>query len=65
MVKIANIIGFLTVIIVNGAANALPLNGETTAEVSDRYGNLFTPAGYVFAIWGAIYLLLAAFTYYQ
>ena len=65
MVKIANIIGFLTVIIVNGAANILPLNGVTTAEISDRYGNLFTPAGYVFAIWGVIYLLLAAFTYYQ
>jgi len=65
MVRIANIIGFLTVIIVNGAANALPLNGVTTAELSDKYGNLFTPAGYVFAIWGVIYLLLAAFSYYQ
>jgi hypothetical protein len=65
LVKIANIIGFLTVIIVNGAANALPLNGVTTAELSDKYGNLFTPAGYVFAIWGVIYVLLAAFTYYQ
>lgn len=65
MVKIANVIGFLVTIIVNGAANALPLNGVTTGALSDKYGNLFTPAGYVFAIWGVIYILLAAFTYYQ
>lgn len=63
--KIANVIGFLVTIIVNGAANALPLNGITTGELSDKYANLFTPAGYVFSIWGIIYLLLAAFTYYQ
>lgn len=63
--RIANFIGFLVTIIVNGAANTLPLNGVTTAELSDKYGNLFTPAGYVFAIWGVIYVLLAAFTYYQ
>ena len=65
MLKIANAIGFVVTIIVNGAANALPLNGVTTGELSDIYGNLFTPAGYVFSIWGVIYVLLAAFTYYQ
>ncbi len=64
-VKIANIIAFIVTIIINGAANLLPLNGVTTAEISDKYGNLFTPAGYVFSIWGIIYVLLAAFTYYQ
>ena len=63
--KIANLLGFIVTIIVNGAANALPLNGVTTGELSDMYGNLFTPAGYVFSIWGVIYVLLAAFTYYQ
>lgn len=65
MLKVANVIGFLVTIIVNGAANALPLNGVTTGELSDKYGNYFTPAGYVFSIWGVIYVLLAAFTYYQ
>ena len=65
MLKIANAIGFIVTIIVNGAANALPLNGVTTGELSDIYGNSFTPAGYVFSIWGVIYVLLAAFTYYQ
>jgi len=65
ILKIANAIGFIVTIVVNGAANALPLNGVTTGELSDIYGNLFTPAGYVFSIWGVIYVLLAAFTYYQ
>lgn len=63
--RIANVVAFLVTIIVNGAANILPLNSITTAELSDKYGNLFTPAGYVFSIWGVIYILLAAFTYYQ
>ena len=65
LIKIANGIGFIVTILVNGAANALPLNGITTGELSDKYANLFTPAGYVFSIWGVIYILLAAFTYYQ
>ncbi len=29
-----------------------------TGELSDRYPNLFVPAGFTFAIWGLIYLLL-------
>ena len=63
--KIANLLGFLITLGVNGAANIIPLNGVTTAELSDKYGNLFTPAGYVFSIWGIIYLMLAAFSFYQ
>ncbi|WP_082235388.1 TspO/MBR family protein [Halobacillus massiliensis] len=56
---IFNIIAFLLVVTVNGLANALPLNGQTTGEISNRLNVLFTPAGYVFSIWGLIYLLLA------
>jgi len=63
--QIINIIGFIAVVAVNILANALPINGMTTAELSDSYPNLFVPAGYVFAIWGVIYLLLLAFTVYQ
>jgi hypothetical protein len=63
--QITNIIGFIAVVAVNILANALPINGKTTAELSDSYPNLFVPAGYVFAIWGVIYLLLLAFTIYQ
>lgn len=56
---------FLLMVIMNVLANLLPLNGQTTGEVSDSYSNLFAPAGYTFAIWGLIYLLLALFTIYQ
>jgi hypothetical protein len=48
--------GFLFAIVLNGAANALPINGQTTAEISDRFRVFVVPAGYVFAIWGLIYL---------
>jgi len=41
------------------------LNGRTTGQVSDLYPTLVTPAGYVFAIWGVIYILLLAFVTYQ
>jgi benzodiazapine receptor len=44
---------------VNGLAHALPLNGQTTGDVSNKLDVLFTPASYVFSIWGLIYLLLA------
>jgi hypothetical protein len=41
-------------IVLNVLANALPLGGRTTGEISDAYPNLFAPAGYTFAIWGLI-----------
>jgi len=42
----------------NTLANALPINGRTTGELSDQYENLFVPAGLTFSIWGVIYILL-------
>jgi len=48
----------------NYLANALPLNGFTTGELSDFYPNLFTPAGLTFSIWGIIYLLLLVYLIY-
>jgi hypothetical protein len=56
---------FLVTMTVNVAANALPINGQLTAEISDRFRVFVIPAGYVFAIWGLIYLLLGAFTTWQ
>jgi hypothetical protein len=50
---------------VNILANALPLNGQNTGEISDRFKVYFVPAGYVFAIWGVIYLGWIAFVIYQ
>lgn len=52
-------IAFIAVVVMNTLANTLPLNGQTTGEISNRLLVLFTPAGYVFSIWSIIYLLLA------
>ena len=63
--KWANAITFLLMVGVNALANILPINGKGTGEISDSYFNLFAPAGITFAIWGVIYLWLAAFVIYQ
>jgi hypothetical protein len=63
--RIATVIALAAMIIVNVLANALPLAGRTTAEVSDSFSLVFVPAGYVFAIWGLIYVLLVAHVGYS
>ena len=63
--QIAVVVTTLITLVVNGLANALPLNGQTTGEISDRFDVYFVPAGYVFSIWGLIYLGLIAFTIFQ
>ena len=63
--RIVTIVITIAVIVVNGLASALPLNGQTTGEISDRFDIYFVPAGYVFSIWGLIYLGLIAYTVYQ
>lgn len=52
-------------ILINILANALPINGQNTGEISDRFKVFFVPSGYVFSIWGLIYILLIAYTIYQ
>ena len=65
VLSIVNFIFFIGVVVVNGLANALPINGYNTGELSDMYPNLFVPAGLTFSIWGLIYILLAIFTVYS
>jgi hypothetical protein len=55
----------VALIVMNILANALPLNGISTATISDSFKVLFVPAGYVFAIWGLIYIGLLAYGIYQ
>lgn len=55
----------IATIIVNIIANVLPLNGLNTGEISDRFQIFFVPAGYVFSIWGLIYLGIIAYAIYQ
>jgi TspO/MBR family len=65
---IQQILVILTVIItiaVNILADALPINGLNTAAISDSFHVYFVPAGYVFSIWGLIYIGLIAYAIYQ
>jgi hypothetical protein len=63
--QIVTVLVTLLTITVNALANALPINGQGTGEISDRFDIYFVPAGYVFSIWGLIYLGLIAFAIYQ
>lgn len=65
LIKLFVVISFLAMVIVNGLANTLPINGTTTGDVSNSYPNLFAPAAITFSIWGVIYLLLAIYSVYQ
>lgn len=56
---------FIAMIAINILAETIPINGMTTGEVSALYPNLFTPAAYVFSIWGLIYVLLAGYVLYE
>ncbi|HER54468.1 MAG TPA: tryptophan-rich sensory protein [Candidatus Bathyarchaeota archaeon] len=61
-----NIVAYVITLIVNGLAGSTTfLGGVTSADVSDMYPTLVTPAGFTFAIWGIIYTLLALFVIYQ
>lgn len=63
--QIANGIALVSTIIINYVSNTGLLNGKTIGDVSNGLTTLFTPAGYAFAIWGFIYLLLIGFIFYQ
>ena len=65
IIKIAVVVTYLFMVLLNGLANVLPIGGVTTGEVSDKYFDLFAPASITFSIWGLIYLLLLGYTLYQ
>lgn len=64
-IKFLVAITYVVMVAVNALANIIPINGQTTGEISDKYSNLFAPAGITFSIWGLIYLLLLGYTLYQ
>lgn len=59
------VLTYVLMIGTNVLANVLPINGQTTGEVSAKYGNLFAPAGFTFSIWSVIYVLLGLHVLYQ
>lgn len=63
--QLLNVVGLVFALVINALATTLPLNGITTQQISDTFPVLFTPAGYVFSIWGIIYLGLMLFTIFQ
>ena len=66
LIKGANILAFVLMVLVNGLAGSTTLlGGKNTAEISDANLTLITPAGYVFSIWGIIYVLLGIFVIFQ
>lgn len=62
---ISNLVAFIATLVVNTLSNSLPLNGNTPAQLSDKYPNLFVPAGLTFSIWGIIYTWLLVFIIWQ
>jgi hypothetical protein len=59
------VVSILATLAVNALANILPFNGISTAQVSNQFQVFFVPAGYVFAIWGVIYVGLIAYAVFQ
>lgn len=60
-----NIVAFVFTLVINGASESIPLNGQTSAQIANRLPIFFVPANYVFSIWGVIYTLLIVFIVYQ
>jgi benzodiazapine receptor len=64
--KWVNIVAFVLTVVVNSLAGGTTiLGGKLTSEISDANPTLITPAGYVFSIWGVIYILLGIFVIFQ
>lgn len=65
--QIAVWVAAVATIVVNALANALPINNQLTGDIANQFKgqNLWLPAGYVFAIWGLIYIGFIAYAIYQ
>jgi hypothetical protein len=63
--QIAVVVTVIITLVVNILADVLPINGLNTAAISNSFNVYFVPAGYVFAIWGVIYIGLIAYAVYQ
>lgn len=63
--QISVVLAVIVTITINTLADVLPINGLGTGEISDTFKVFFVPSGYVFSIWGLIYLGLIAFAVYQ
>ena len=53
--RITNTLVFALMVTVNVLANALPIGGFNTGQISAMYPTPITPPGWTFSIWGVIY----------
>jgi hypothetical protein len=65
--QIAVWVAAVATIAVNGLAESIPINNQTSGEIANQFKgqNLWLPAGYVFSIWGLIYVLIIAYAIFQ
>lgn len=62
---IINFLSVILVLVINGLSQSQRWNNTTVGEISNKFGNLFTPASYAFSIWGLIFLMLIVYSMYQ
>lgn len=65
LLSLLNLTSVLLAIGVNYYSQMYKINGNTVSDLSDKYSNLFTPAGYAFSIWGLIFLGILIYAGYQ
>jgi hypothetical protein len=58
LLKIIAVLTYPDIVVVNGLATALPINGQMTEEVSDSFPNLFAPAGQYSAVIGTVIIAI-------
>jgi hypothetical protein len=63
-IQVLNLLSVFIAIYVSYYVNAR-IDGNSMKDISDKYDNLLTPAGYAFSIWGLIYLALIAYSVFQ
>ncbi len=62
---IINSLTLVFTLIMNFLSGTTVFGSKNVGQISKMFPNLFAPAGYAFAIWGLIYLLLIAFVVHQ
>ena len=62
---ITNLFSVILAIMASYISQRVGINGNTISSLSAEYANLFTPAGYAFAIWGVIFIGLLVFAIFQ
>ncbi len=65
LLVILNTLTFLLALYINFLSSTGVISGDTVSDISSKYTTLITPAGYAFAIWGFIYIMLTGFIGFQ